>query len=162
MIQKTPIKAVVDNVEFYISEEDARSLDIHKIDDHSFHVIKNNICYSVNLIDKLSNSEYKIRVNNVLKVVKLSNSVEQLIDKMGLAAKGNKIIREIKAPMPGLVLKIMAAKDQEVIKGQNILILEAMKMENVISSPVDGIIESISLTMGQSVEKNQVLVTFKA
>ena len=62
--------------------------------------------------------------------------------------------------MPGLILKIMAEPGQSIKKGEPILILEAMKMENVIKSPVDGVIKKVLVKEKDSVPKNQVLIEF--
>jgi biotin carboxyl carrier protein len=69
-------------------------------------------------------------------------------------------VAELKAPMPGLVLKILVEQDQVVSKGENLLILEAMKMENMIKSPADGIIKRLLVTTGDKIEKNTVLIEF--
>ncbi len=68
---------------------------------------------------------------------------------------------EIKAPMPGRVLEIMKNPGDSIVKGDGILVLEAMKMENVIKSPVDGIIKKIVVEKNQAVDKNELLVEFK-
>jgi biotin carboxyl carrier protein len=60
--------------------------------------------------------------------------------------------------MPGLVLKILASEGDQVTEGQPVLVLEAMKMENVLSAPTDGIISEILVTSGKNVNKGQVLV----
>ena len=65
---------------------------------------------------------------------------------------------EIHAPMPGLVLEINVSEGQEVEKGDPLLILEAMKMENVIKAPGNGIIKKIHVEKGNPVEKNELLV----
>ena len=62
--------------------------------------------------------------------------------------------------MPGLVLNVLVNIGQTVQKDEPLLVLEAMKMENVIKSPVDGEIESISIKSGDKVDKNQVLIKF--
>jgi len=62
--------------------------------------------------------------------------------------------------MPGMVVQIIAQIGTQVKKGENLLILEAMKMENMIKSPTDGRIKSIEITQGETVDKNQVLITF--
>ena len=68
----------------------------------------------------------------------------------------------IKAPMPGLILEINVKVGQEVKEDEPLLILEAMKMENIITSPRDGIIKSISVNKTDAVEKNQLLIEFGA
>ena len=60
--------------------------------------------------------------------------------------------------MPGRVLDIMLSAGSSVVKGDGVLILEAMKMENVIKSPADGVIKKIAVVKDQAVEKNEVLV----
>ncbi|MCL4126550.1 UNVERIFIED_CONTAM: hypothetical protein GTU68_064554 [Idotea baltica] len=63
--------------------------------------------------------------------------------------------------MPGLILEINIAVGQEVKENDSLLILEAMKMENILTSPRDGIIKSISVSKGDAVEKNQLLIEFE-
>ena len=70
-------------------------------------------------------------------------------------------VSDLKAPMPGLVLSIDVEVGKEVKKGDALLILEAMKMENVIKSPTDGVIKSIAVKTSQAVEKNQLLLNFE-
>ncbi|MFH1050334.1 MAG: acetyl-CoA carboxylase biotin carboxyl carrier protein subunit [bacterium] len=64
----------------------------------------------------------------------------------------------IKAPMPGLVIKIMVEEGQQVNRGDKIVIVEAMKMENALQSPIDGIVKFIKVREGQAVEKDAVLL----
>ncbi|MDG2454536.1 MAG: acetyl-CoA carboxylase biotin carboxyl carrier protein subunit, partial [Bacteroidia bacterium] len=61
---------------------------------------------------------------------------------------------------PGLVLNVLVKAGEEVSEGQEIVILEAMKMENAIKSPQDGIIQSILVQNQDKVEKNQILIEF--
>ena len=83
-----------------------------------------------------------------------------MLKQLGMeSAFGNKI-KDIKAPMPGLVLNILVYEGLEVSKGDNILVLEAMKMENIIKSPSNGKISKILVSPGGKVEKNQILVQF--
>ncbi|RJP76690.1 MAG: biotin/lipoyl-binding protein [Candidatus Zixiibacteriota bacterium] len=65
---------------------------------------------------------------------------------------------EIRAPMPGLVVKVLAEAGQEVKKGQGVVIVEAMKMENEIRSPVAGTVKEIRVKQRQAVEKGEVLI----
>lgn len=64
----------------------------------------------------------------------------------------------IRAPMPGLVVAIPVTEGQEVEVGDNIIILESMKMENELKAPRKGRIERISVSPGNSVEQHQTLV----
>ena len=67
----------------------------------------------------------------------------------------------IKAPMPGLLLKLKKNIGDSVKVGEPLLILEAMKMENEIRSPANGIVKEILFKEGQSVEKNSIILTFE-
>ena len=74
----------------------------------------------------------------------------------------NAVAKELKAPMPGLVLKIEVEVGQTIKEGDALVVLEAMKMENVLKSPADVVIKSIGVTEGNAVEKNEVLIEFES
>ncbi len=69
-------------------------------------------------------------------------------------------VSELKAPMPGLVLKIFVQEGDIIAKGENLFILEAMKMENIIKAPADVTIKNIKIKPGDKVEKGQVVMQF--
>jgi biotin carboxyl carrier protein len=66
----------------------------------------------------------------------------------------------LKAPMPGLVVRVLVESGQQVKKGDGLVIVEAMKMENELKAIHTGTIKKIHVQNGQAVEKNQVLVEF--
>jgi len=65
----------------------------------------------------------------------------------------------LKAPMPGLVVAIPVVEGQEVKKGQVLLVLESMKMQNELKAPRDGTIHRIKVKVGESVEQKQSLLS---
>jgi acetyl/propionyl-CoA carboxylase alpha subunit len=65
----------------------------------------------------------------------------------------------VKSPMPGLVIEILVGLDQAVEKGEKVVILESMKMENELRSPLDGFVSHIYVEKGANVEKGQALIT---
>ena len=65
----------------------------------------------------------------------------------------------LRAPMPGLVVTIPVAEGQEIKKGQVVLILESMKMQNELKSPRDGVIGRIRVKAGETVEQKQTLLS---
>ena len=65
----------------------------------------------------------------------------------------------IESPMPGLIIDVLVEPNQVVQKGDKIVILESMKMENELRSPRDGVVKHVYVGPGASVEKNQVLAT---
>ncbi|RMH01333.1 MAG: biotin/lipoyl-binding protein [Chloroflexi bacterium] len=64
----------------------------------------------------------------------------------------------IKSPMPGIIIKVPVAAGDVVKKGDTVVILESMKMENELKAPRDGVVKRVQTQQGASVEKNQVLV----
>lgn len=68
--------------------------------------------------------------------------------------------RLVKSPMPGLVVQIRVSKGERVRKGQPLIAIEAMKMENVIKSKSDGVVSAIHASVGGSVEKGDTLLEF--
>ena len=67
----------------------------------------------------------------------------------------------VKAPIPGLISRVLVAPGETVAAGQALVVLEAMKMENEIRAPFDGVVSSISTTVGETVLRGQVLVEVK-
>ena len=65
------------------------------------------------------------------------------------------------APMPGIIEKILVQDGEEVVKGQPLLVMIAMKMEYVIRAPEAGIVKKVSYRVGDSVAKNAALVQFE-
>ena len=84
-----------------------------------------------------------------------------LIESMGFTTKSTNTVQYILAPMPGLILEINIRVGQEIKENDTLLILEAMKMENIITSPRHGIIKSITINKGDAVQKNQLLIEFE-
>ncbi len=93
--------------------------------------------------------------------VELKDELGRLLDKMGMNNISTQAVKEIKAPMPGLVLKILVKEGDTVEKDDSLVILEAMKMENVIKSPGSGIVKTVKATQGKAVEKNDLLILFE-
>lgn len=66
---------------------------------------------------------------------------------------------QLKAPMPGLVVSVLVEEGQEVKKGQVLLILESMKMQNELKAPRDGSIGRVRVKAGESVEQKQSMLS---
>lgn len=138
-------------------------LDIIETGKDKMHVLHNNNSYTVEVKSKdHQNRLYTLVVNGNEYNINLKNQLDLQLEQMGMTAVAGAKAENIKAPMPGLVLNIDVAVGQHVEKGDPVLILEAMKMENVIKSPSAGIVKSIDVEKGQAVEKNHVLITFES
>lgn len=92
---------------------------------------------------------------------KITEPIDEILKSMGLENALTPKISDLKAPMPGLVLQVLVQPGDIVSKGDKILVLEAMKMENAIKSPTDGVIADVLVNQGLAVDKNQILITFK-
>ena len=103
---------------------------------------------------------YQIQIDGRFYLVQISDAVDQQILKMNLKSKKSNQLKELRAPMPGLVRQVNVQVGDEVDSGDSLFILEAMKMENVLKSPVNGIVSEIFVKPGESVEKNQILLSF--
>lgn len=138
-----------------------QALDIEKLEDNTFSVIRNHKNYVLEVLSvDRENKSMTLKINNKRQVITVKDHYDMLVESMGISSSSNKKIKELKAPMPGLVLEIITKSDESIEKGSTLLILEAMKMENIIKSPEEVIVDKIHVKAGDSVEKNQVLVTF--
>lgn len=126
--------------------------------DHS-HIIFNHRSYTIAIVaaDKTQKT-CQIKVNGNLYDLKIEDRYDVLLKQLGMDTGSNNIIKEVKAPMPGLVLSIIAEEGAEIDKGDSLLVLEAMKMENIIKSPSKGTVRKITVHQGDKVEKNQILI----
>ncbi len=135
--------------------------DIIEVRDNTFHILKDNKSYNATLIS--FNAEEKtmvINVNGNDYEISIKDKYDLLLQQLGITAKSASAVQSIKAPMPGLIINVVAKEGDEVKKGDTLLILEAMKMENVLKSPRDGVIKKVKAELKQTVEKNQVLIEF--
>lgn len=135
--------------------------DLKWIGDRKIHLIKGNQSLEAEMLSfDRETKTIQIRLGYKTATLQLKDRFDLLLEKMGMNAVGSGAIKNIKAPMPGLILDLKVKLGDEVKKGDVVLILEAMKMENIIKSPGDGIIKEVKVSLKQSVEKNQVLIQF--
>jgi biotin carboxyl carrier protein len=148
--------------ELQISPEQIDSFNAIAISNNKWHVLHSEKSFDACLINgDFNDRNYKVKVNNNIYNIQINNPLDSLIKELGFEIGVNKKVNEIKAPMPGLILDINIKIGQEVKENDPLLILEAMKMENVIVSPREGIIKSIAIEKGNAVDKNQLLVEFE-
>ncbi|CAN5574712.1 acetyl-CoA carboxylase biotin carboxyl carrier protein subunit [soil metagenome] len=133
------------------------------------HFLKNNIISlringrncQVILSDREVDSDinqFSLEINSKIHEVVCKNEIDRLIDKFSSGTKNSHLKSSIRSPMPGIVLKLFVKEGDTVKKGDVLLLLEAMKMENELKSTMDGIIKKISVGEKASVEKNQMLI----
>lgn len=148
--------------EFYFTLQELNSFEIRSMNHQNYILTIKNVNYKVELLEvNLKASKIKLRINNIKKWVEIKTKVHQEIKNLGY--DNSKIIYtdEIKSPMPGLVIDVLVKNGQSVQKGDHLITLEAMKMENILRAQHDGEIDVVNVSSTDKVEKNQTLITFK-
>lgn len=144
---------------FTFNQEEIDKADFIKKNPTEFNLIRNNRSVNARLLESdITGKEVKIEVDGETFELVIKDELDQMLDRMGFSTVSSKHIKEIKAPMPGLVLEVAVKEGQEVEEGDKILILEAMKMENSIMIHTNARIKRIAVSAGQAVDKGQVLV----
>jgi biotin carboxyl carrier protein len=137
------------------------AFDMIEINKTSFSVIKDNKSYNVEVVNhNVAEKSFQIKVNQTIYNLTVKDKYDELLHQLGLDKAMVSKVSNIKAPMPGLVLNILVEDGQEIKKGDALIVLEAMKMENILKSPTDGKIKKVTVKKGIAVEKGQILIEF--
>lgn len=161
-MEKSYTIQVDESLDFQLSEEEISALDLIKTGKDNFHLLKDGVSYHVKILKAdFTNRSYSISINGNEHLAMISTPLDELIKKMGFASNGSKNIDSIEAPMPGLILDISVEEGQEVKEDEQLMVLEAMKMENIITSPRNGTIKKITVKQGEAVDKKQLLIQFE-
>jgi biotin carboxyl carrier protein len=155
----TDYLVTVDQEEIRISKTTIDALDLITVDSSTFHLLQNNQGYviGVSRSNHLTKT-FRIVVNGNSYEVKIEDEFDQRVKIMGLLASSSQKANSIKAPMPGLIIDIMVEVGQTVSEGTPMLVLAAMKMENIILSQGAGIVKSIAVKKEDTVEKGQLII----
>ncbi len=144
---------------FSFTQQYIEEADLVQISPNKYHFLKDNQSVSAEITSAdLNTKTILVEMEGETYTVVIKTELDQVLEKMGFNAGKGRQHKEIKAPMPGLVLSIAVTEGQQVIEGDKILILEAMKMENNIMTHTNARINRIAVKEGQAVEKGQVLV----
>lgn len=147
-----------DEAEWTVDEQTV-DCDIRKQQNNLISVIYNDKSYTaiVEKVDKKA-KEVVLNIDGQTFNITIEEPMDQLLKSMGLDMSALQKAEPIKAPMPGKILKIMVEVGQTVSKGDGLLILEAMKMENVLKASGDATIKAINIEEQKAVEKGQILI----
>ena len=155
----TSYSVKVNDFQFEFTEDEIIGSELSIKPNGAYSLLINHSSFNAKVIQANKTSKNQtVEVNGEIFEIEIKDELDQVLEKLGFNAVNNIQLKEIKAPMPGLVLDIAVEEGQQVVKGDKILILEAMKMENSIVIPTDATIKTILVKAGQSVEKGQVLV----
>lgn len=151
-------KVIIDGEEISVSQEDLQNLD-SSLTPNGYHILVDGASYRASKPKVGRNSKTgTVHIDNKRFQFAIKDQYDQLVDSMGLNIVTTVKLKNIIAPMPGLILDIMVSEGDVVNEGDSILILEAMKMENVIKAEGSGVVISISNTVGETVEKGQLII----
>lgn len=142
-----------------LSKGELDSLDSIKIDSVNFHLLENNQASKIKVLHSdFSNKSLTVSVNGNTYEVKIEDEYDQQVNKMGLLAVASQKVNTVKSPMPGLIVDVMVNAGDAVSEGTPLIVLSAMKMENIILSQGDGIVKSIEVKKDDAVEKGQLII----
>ena len=158
-MNNTPFQVTVNDQIFEVKPSDATVLDLLSTGENTCHILKNNKAYKVEIesVD-FKNKTYVFKINGNKYTSTIHDKYDRLVDQLGMKVGVSQKVGDIKAPMPGLVLEVSVEVGMQVMKGDKVLILEAMKMENALKAVGDGIVKAIHITKGTAVEKGQLLI----
>jgi biotin carboxyl carrier protein len=144
---------------FSFSRSEIEGMDLVQLSSTEFNLIKNNQSVQANLVDAdTSGKKLKVEIAGEVFDVTIKDELDEVLETMGFGTVSNQQIKEIRAPMPGLVLEVSVTEGQEVQEGEKMLVLAAMKMENSILTHTNAKIKRVAISAGQAVEKGQVLI----
>lgn len=137
------------------------SPDIIEIRNGIFHVILKNRSFNAEVIKHDPEEKiFHIRINNNTYKLAVQDQYDELLKALGMDSINSGKTADLKAPMPGLVVEVAVHEGQEVKKGDRLVVLEAMKMENILKASGDAVVKKVNAVKGRTVEKNEVLVLF--
>ena len=119
---------------------------------------KNEVHKATVLEENFQERIFRLKIDGVAMKFQIETEIDRKVKEMGMERGGSSKINKIEAPMPGLVLEILVKPGEKVEEGQALLILEAMKMENIIKSPGENVVSSIHVQKGDSVDKKALLI----
>lgn len=151
-----------DHVHVEISEEEAHQIDLVQNGPTKYHAIVGTKNYSLELLElDLRAKTMLLNVNGRAFHIHIEDQLDLLIERLGLERHAVKKLPPLVAPMPGLVIKIPVQVGTDVNAGDALIILEAMKMENVLKASQSALVQSILVQPGQAVKPGDVLMTFE-
>ena len=138
------------------------SWDMVEIKDGKFHIIHNHKSFNAEVLEAdYQTKSFLIKINNTKYSVSVKDRFDILLEQLGMSNPNATKVNDLKAPMPGLIVDIKVQVGDTVKKGDTILILEAMKMENVLKAAGEGTVKAIKIALKQNVEKNQIMIEFE-
>lgn len=151
--------SVVNDEGKWLLNDNAAGLDICTLPNGMVSVLLDGKSYTA-IIEKTDRKtkEVTLRINGQVYTTSIKEPIDQLLTNMGMDLKSMQKAEPVKAPMPGMILRVLVEPGQKVNKGDGLIVLEAMKMENQLKAAVPGTVKSIKVSERTAVEKGAVLI----
>lgn len=155
------MKGIV-NSQFNFEIKDGEDWDIVKTKDGLFNIIYKEKSFIANVLshDK-KNKVFEIVINNNHYKVQLKDSFDEALIRLGVEHQEVDKDKAVVSPMPGKVVEVFVGAGDSVDEGDSLIVLEAMKMENIIKATKSGEVKHVYASVGDSVEKNCRLLVYK-
>ena len=148
--------------EYEVSDEDIKMIDISKLGQAQYHLIYQNLSLQGERVHiSESDRTLELRVGESVYQCAIVSELEQMISGLNLTKGDAGKDQNLKAPMAGLILHVHVDPGQKVSKGDKLVTLEAMKMENIIRAQADAQVEDVLVKSGMKVDKGNVLLRLK-
>jgi biotin carboxyl carrier protein len=150
---------ITENGQEYALNGEPVDWDFSALSANRFSILLNNQSFNAELIKKdVETKTFTVKVNENIYEIEIADKYDRLLHQLGFDNISTHKVNDIHAPMPGMVLSLLVEPGQEIKKNDPVIVLEAMKMENVLKSAGDGKIKQIKVTVGEAVEKGQILI----
>jgi len=154
------MKAQVNN--HYSFDLENNNWDLIEVKSGTFHILYNNNSYVADVVSaNYQNKSFKIVINQSTYDVVLKDRFDQLLEDLGMEQGATKAENEIKAPMPGRVISLEVEVGLRVNQGDTLLVLEAMKMENILRAERRTRVKKINVKAGDSLAVDETIMEFE-
>ena len=133
------------------------NVELHEDEKYGIHVLWKNRRYPVEIV-RTKQNRYEILFNDIGHTFTVETPISMQRKKVLGTGKGKSATLIVRAPMPGRIIDVLVRENAEVIKGEALVILEAMKMQNEIQSVAGGKVIRVGVRAGQNVMKDDILV----
>lgn len=145
-----------------VSTDDISDLDLVATSPRSYHLLSDHTSYQIEVAEVCHvEKTMTLIVNGQEHHLTIQDEVDTLVEEMGLEIGTDQQGGDVYAPMPGLVLDVLVEPGQTVEEGTPLLVLEAMKMENVIKSTGDNTVSTVDCNKGDAVDKGRLLISME-
>ncbi|MBK8486075.1 MAG: acetyl-CoA carboxylase biotin carboxyl carrier protein subunit [Saprospiraceae bacterium] len=161
METKPTFQAICGEHIIHATEDEISEKGISKIAPDTYRILHNNKNFQASITNiSLLDNTIELKIGKRKKIIQIKNPIQQLIQTLGYNDSKANHLDSLQAPMPGMVLEIPIQVGDLVLKGDHLITLEAMKMENILKATQEGKIKEIRVLKGDKIEKNQILITF--